>query len=276
MSPDGVPTAIGDLEQSTRISRAVFLFAYACFIVTACSFMFVVVSSNMRPAAQSGFALGVLFTARWAVSEWRKIKKAESSEELKAAHRAVELKCVIGMAVALVVTGAYGYSASKKNERDRRLHALAVRMDAAESRNAAIRSKFVGAVREHSSSMSTYIQRCKDVESTLDDYESVLREIDGQLAEFADLMPEDKAQPEVMRKIVAIDMESLQPYRREVMLAKQLAALSPENQQTFYENNIVAVLNEEERLALQEIKVMQDAKASGIMLPDNLLKIADQ
>lgn len=268
-------------EQVTRqVSRGMFWFSYFCFLVAAGSFAFLMVraSSDLTVEGPTGSAVGLLFTAIWAAKEWKKIKVAESSHAFRRAHRLVELRCSVGVAIVLVGAGFYSNSAAKKLDRTRRLDALLAQMDAAQNRNAAAKQQFIEAVGGDTSTINAYISRCEHIELALGEYEPTLREADGQFAQFADLAPNVKlrTQAQFFRKVVGIDLQSVQVFRREIALAKWLPNMPTGKQRLFYQSSIVPIQMEEDRLAEEEIQTIKDAKASGIPLPANLLKLADR
>jgi hypothetical protein len=139
-------------------------------------------------------------------------------------------------------------------------------MEAAQNRNAAAKQQFIKAVGEDTSTINAYISRCEHIELALGEYEPTLREADGQFAQFADLAPNVKLQTQAQffRKVVGIDLQSVQVFRREISLAKRLPNMPTGKQRLFYQSSIVPIQMEEDRLAEEEIEIIKDAKGSGI------------
>ena len=79
----------------------------------------------------------------------------------------------------------------------------------------------------------------------------------------------------VLQNVFRKDIESARVFRKEVDYAKQLAALPTSDQRTrFYKANIMLAKEDEERIANDEVEILNAAKASGVKLPESMYREA--
>jgi hypothetical protein len=253
-------------------------FAYCCFLITSGSFVFLTVlaSSSSNFKGPAGSLIGVVFTAQWAVKEWKSIKRAEFDGKSSTGTRAVELKCVLGALLVIAITGSYGYFAAQKVERSKRLNALLGQMQAVQSRNAVFKQRFMEAVSENTPTMDAYVSRCEHVEVALLEYEPALREADGQLAQLSEFVPEAKPQFEVIRRVFAVDLRSAQTFRHETQVAKQLRGMPPTQQRNFYQAYLIPIKQEEIQLGEEETQIVRDAQKAGVKLPEAFYQLGNK
>ncbi len=143
--------------------------------------------------------------------------------------------------------------------------------------------KFMKLAGENPQTLSEYLQRCAELELVINDYsaseqkmDDILAQIQQQIAELRPPASYGAMLPmlRVMRAILAKDLEGTKIYKQEVTYAKQLPGMSETQRIQFYNNNIEPVLEQEHQLALDEIAILKDAKASGIVMPANMLQDA--
>jgi len=259
-------------------SHVMYWFSYCCFLITAGGFVFLTViasiSSNFKGSA--GSLIGVVFTAQWAVKEWKSLKQTECGGKSSTAILATELKCVLGAVLVIAITGGYGYFAAQKLERSKQFDTLIGQMQAEQRRNAVLKQRFLEAVAENTPTMDAYISRCEHVETALLDYESALQEADGQLVQLSEFVPQSKTQFDVVRRVLAVDIRSAQMFRQETQIAKQLRGMPPAQQRRFYLANSIPIQQEETRLGEQETQIIRDAKEAGTKLPEAFYQLANQ
>ena len=76
----------------------------------------------------------------------------------------------------------------------------------------------------------------------------------------------------VMRAVVAKDLESAKTFRKEIDYAKQLPNVPESDRTRFFNANIQPVVEQEGRIARDEIEIMKDAKSRGIKLPESMYR----
>ena len=78
----------------------------------------------------------------------------------------------------------------------------------------------------------------------------------------------------VLRAVVAKDLEGTKAFRQEINYAKQLPEVPESDRTRFYNVNIQPVVEQEGKIARDEIEIVKDAKAHGIKLPESMYQQA--
>lgn len=145
------------------------------------------------------------------------------------------------------------------------------------------KQQFMKLTRENPQSLPEYLQRCSELEPVIVKYSASEQQLDGLLAQMQQRVAELRPQGSygamlpmlgVMRSIVAKDLEGAKVYKREVDYAKQLPGMPEKQRIQFFHINIEPVLEREHQIALDEVAIMKDAKARGIVMPANMLRDA--
>jgi hypothetical protein len=141
------------------------------------------------------------------------------------------------------------------------------------------KQRFMQLVREDSKTLPEYLQRCAELEPAINDYEAVERQVDNLLSQMQQAIGDLKPQGSygsllpgfaVLRAVFAEDIEGAETYRREIGYAKQLPGIPEASRAQFYTANIQPVVEQESKLAQEEIAILKDAKMRGITLPESL------
>ncbi len=147
-------------------------------------------------------------------------------------------------------------------------------------RNAAPKKqRFMQLTRENPKDYAEYLQRCAELEPAINDYEASERQVDNLLGQMQQQISELKPQASygsllpgfaVLRAVFAKDMEGAEAYRRETEYAKQLPGIPVAERVQFYNANIQPVVEQEYKIAQEEIAILKDAKMRGVTLPESV------
>jgi hypothetical protein len=147
-------------------------------------------------------------------------------------------------------------------------------------RNAAPKKQhFMQLTRENPKGYAEYLQRCAELEPAINDYEASERQVDNLLGQMQQEIGALKPQASygsllpgfaVLRAVFAKDMEGAEAYRRETGYAKQLPGIPVAERIQFYNANIQPVVEQEYKIAQEEIAILKDAKMRGITLPESV------
>jgi len=256
-----------------------FIFSLICFTVLAASGIFLLASATAEgfPNAfseRSFSFVGLVFIAIWAKTSWSDILRVEPETDLtfRQKHRSFGLKA--GSVVAVAFLGAGGFGAYQGLQKAN-LNSLIEQANALGLKTAPVKQRFIQIVRRDTPTVPEYLQRCTELEATLNDYEPALQQMDTLTGQIEQELKGDRAGTATittMRTILQKDLEGAGIYRKEIAYAKQLAALpAPDNFQ-FFNANIQPVLDEEARIARDEIEIVKTAKARGVKLPEQIYK----
>ena len=147
-------------------------------------------------------------------------------------------------------------------------------------RNAAPKKqRFMQLTRENPKGYAEYLQRCAELEPAINDYETSERQVDDLVGQMEQQISELKPQASygsllpgfaVLRAVFAKDMEGAEAYRRETEYAKQLPGIPVAERVQFYNANIQPIVEQEYKIAQEEIAILKDAKMRGVRLPESV------
>jgi hypothetical protein len=143
------------------------------------------------------------------------------------------------------------------------------------------KQRFVQLLRkkENVKNLTEYLQWCAELETAINDYEAVERQVDNLLSQMQQEIGELKPQASygsllpgfaVLRGVFAKDLEGAEAYRREIEYAKQLTDIPVADRNQFYNVNIQPVIELELKSGRDEIEILKDAKRRGITLPESV------
>jgi hypothetical protein len=249
-----------------------FVFSLVCFTVSAASVVFQLAAATAKGSADAfpkggPFLAGLIATAIGAKTAWSRLVVAEPEDDpvVRRKHSLFLIRAVVLMVLALVAAGSIGVYLGKPSAAS----SAFAQMATLGARTAPIKQRFVGLVRKDTPTIPEYLRRCTDLESTLNEYEPALQQMDGLMAQLQEHTTNDPSTIDVlvtMRSILQKDLESAKTFRKEVESAKLLAALPSSEQTSFYNTSIKPIQDEESRIANDEIEIMKRAKARGVKL----------
>jgi hypothetical protein len=141
------------------------------------------------------------------------------------------------------------------------------------------KQRFMQLTRENPKSLGEYLQRCAELEPAINDYEAAERQGDNLLSQMQQEIGELKPQASygsllagftVLRAVSAKDIEAEEAYRREIEYAKRLPDIPGAERAQFYNANIQPIVEQERKIALDEIEILKDAKRRSITLPKSV------
>jgi hypothetical protein len=141
------------------------------------------------------------------------------------------------------------------------------------------KQRFMQLTRENPQTLDAYLQRCAELEPAINDYEAVERQVDNLLSQMQQEIGELKPQANygsllpgfaVLRAVFAKDIEAAEAYRREIGYAKQLPGIPEADRTRFYIANIQPIVEQESKIAQEEIAILKDAKMRGVRLPESV------
>jgi hypothetical protein len=133
--------------------------------------------------------------------------------------------------------------------------------------------------KENAKNVPEYLQWCAELESAINDYEAVERQGDNLIGQMQQEISELKPQASygsllpgfaVLRAVFAKDIEAMEAHRREIGYAKQLPNIPEADRIQFYNANIRPVVEQERKIAVDEVEILKDAKTRSITLPESL------
>jgi hypothetical protein len=157
-----------------------------------------------------------------------------------------------------------------------------------ETRNISIRGApqkqlFVKLTRENPQTLPEYLQRSSELEPAIKDYAASEQQMDNVLAEMQNEIERLKPNGSyagmlpmlgVLRAILGKDLEAAKVYKQEIDYAKHLPSIPEADRPRFVSTNIGPVIEQEQKIALDEVAILKDAKARGITMPANMLQDA--
>jgi hypothetical protein len=145
-------------------------------------------------------------------------------------------------------------------------------------KTAPMKNRFIQLAKENTQGLAEYQRRCTELESTINDYEPALKQMDDLMrqvqqeiedlrtdAGYARLLPGVT----VMRAVFGKDLESAKAYRMEIGYAKQLPGIPESDRTRFYNANIQPIVEQEHTIARDEIEILRDAKTRGVEVPES-------
>jgi len=133
--------------------------------------------------------------------------------------------------------------------------------------------------KQNATSLPEYLQRCENLEPVVNDYEAMERQVDNLLGQMQQEIGELKPQGSygrllpgfaVLRAVSAKDIEVAEALKKEIEYAKQLPGVPAAERVQFYNANIQPVIEQENKIALEEAEILKDAKRRGIRLPESV------
>lgn len=283
---NAVPTPENDQKLSAPYRT--FIFSLVCFTGVAASRVFLLASATVQ-GSQNAFTqdstslLGLIFTAIWASRSWSSIARVEpeTNPSFRQKHRAFGLKAgavIIGVLVSAAIVGSYfGIRAghiAKLDGLSKQSYELGLKAAPAKKR-------FIQLAGENTQGLAEYVRRCTELETAINDYEPALRQMDDLMsqsqqeiedlktdASYASLLPSVT----VIRAVLRKDLESAKTYRVEIGYAKQLPGIPNSDRIRFYNAKIQPVVEQEGKIARDEIEILKDAKARGVKLPESMYR----
>jgi hypothetical protein len=228
--------------------------------------------------------LAAIGAGYWAKRTWSEIILIELEPTFRQKHRSFALKAGIAICAVLLLAAEEGIRVGTHSRHVRNILALTRELEALTAKSAPTKQQFIQIARQATPTMPEYIQRCNNLEAVLNDYESNLRDGDrvlGQVLEELQQLKADKGYAAMIPMITVVqnvahkDLESAGAFRKEVDYAKQLASLAtPDDQTRFYKANILPAKKDENRIAIEELGMLKDAKARGVNLPESMYREA--
>src|SRR5712692_5838804 len=177
---------------------------------------------------------------------------------------------LLGVLIIVAVAGGYIWIRSRQTAKLETLF----KEDQEVERNAAPKKqRFMQLTRENPKGYAEYLQRCAELEPAINDYETSERQVDNLVGQMQQQISELKPQASygrllpgfaVLRAVFAKDMEGAEAYRRETEYAKQLPGIPVAERVQFYNANIQPVVEQEYKIAQEEIAILKDAKMRGV------------
>jgi hypothetical protein len=133
--------------------------------------------------------------------------------------------------------------------------------------------------KENANSLPEYLQRCAELETAINDYETVERQVDNLVSQVQQEIEKLKPMASyaslfqkltVLRAIFEKDLEAAKVYRKEIEYAKELPGISAADRIRFYSANIQPVVELEHKIAQDELEIVKDAKVRGVALPGSM------
>jgi hypothetical protein len=283
-------TAHTQMKQRMPAHYKIFIYSLVCFTGVAAAGVFLLALATLQgfPAAfkQDSISLiGLIGAAIWVSGSWSSIKRAEpeTNPEFRRRHREFNVKAgaiITGLLFSAALAGSYfgiraGHTAKLKT--------LFKETQELEVKGVPQKQLFMKLVRENTKDLPQYLQRCAELEHAINDYETSERQLDNVLiqsqqeiealqpkASFASTLP----MLSVMRALLGKDLEALKVYRKETEYAKQIPGIPQADRIRFYNANIRPVVEQERKIAVDEIEILKDAKARGIGLPESMYQEA--
>ncbi len=284
-----VPTWKAFKRSFTSLYRT-FIYSIVCFTSIAASGVFLLVWAA-APGSPKAFTrdsvslVGLIFTAIWASRSWSAITlvEPESNPEFHQKHRTFGLKAgVIILSVLLIAAFAGGYIGIRAS------HVAKLEMVLNEVRElgkkaAPQKQLFVKLAREKrdAQTLAEYTQRCSELEPALKDYVASEVQMDNLFSQSQQEIEELKPNANytsslpalgVLRAVFAKDIEGAKFFGKEIEYAKQLPNIPETNRTQYYKANIQPAIEEEGKIARDEIEILKDAKARNINLPVSMYK----
>lgn len=227
-----------------------------------------------------GWVFLILGAGYYTRRTWHEILRVEPEATFRRKHRWFAL--IAAAAICTVVV--YGSLMGIRARHFARIESLLNEFSASGGKGATSKQRFVQDVNQSTRTLLEYIERCRELELALNDYEPYLRTGDRLLGDMSDELQYFKADPKhadlistisVLQKLIGKDIESARAFRKEVDYARQLAQMSTsEDQIRFYKANILPVKADEKQIANEEVQILTDAKARGVNLPEALYREA--
>jgi len=185
---------------------------------------------------------------------------------------------LFGMLIIVAVAGGYIWIRARQTAK---LEALFKEDEELERNAAPKKQNFPQLLREkqNAKSLPEYLQVCAELEPVLNDYESFERQVDGLLGQMQQEIGELKPQASyggllpgfaVLRAVSAKDIEVAEALRKEIEYAKQLPGIPVADRIQFYNANIQPIVEQESKIAQEEIEILKDAKRRNITLPKSV------
>jgi hypothetical protein len=133
--------------------------------------------------------------------------------------------------------------------------------------------------KENANSLPEYLQRCAELETAINDYETVERQVDNLVSQMQQEIEKLKPMASyasllqkltVLRAIFGKDLEAAKVYRKEIEYAKQLPGIPAADRIRFYNANIQPVIEQEHKIAQDGLEIVKDAKVRGVALPESM------
>jgi hypothetical protein len=130
--------------------------------------------------------------------------------------------------------------------------------------------------KQNAKTLPEYLQRCADLEPAIGDYVDAEHQVDNLLGqmqqEIGGLKPPGSYGTllpglAVLRAVIAKDMAAAEAQKKEIEFAKQLPEIPEAQRAQFYTTNIQPIVEQESKIAQEEVAIIQDAKSRGITLP---------
>lgn len=281
---DEIPEPQNSASTSAPYSNVIF--ALVCFATVAATVAF-----SLAHATAQGFSdaftqdtvslLGLVLTGIWAARSWSNVIRLEPETNcgFRDKHRSFGLKVGAVISAALAGAAAMGAYSGMRAGHEARVGALMKQVSQLGVESAPAKQQFAQAARRGTHSLPEYLERCADLEASINTYEPALQRTDSLLEEAQQELQDLKADARfatllttvvAIRSVLQKDLQSVGAFRVEIGYAKQLSALPEADRDRFYAANIQPVVDEEDRIAKDEIEILRDAKARGVKLPQKM------
>src|SRR6266542_4337725 len=285
--------AVPPIEVTPRTPKragayASFGFSVFCFAISAAAFVFLLAKATVigdpNEFKVGGSITGLIFTAIWAVTGWKRIEQSEpeSVPQFKQQHRSFQKKLIAFIVLVLVVAAGAGVKVGGRAAHERRLANLMEQIEGLGKQSAPFKSRFVEDVSRESSTIPQYLQRCADLELVLNNYDPALRQMLSLMSQAQGEIEETEGKDtkwkgvlltiSTMRSILEKDIEYVGLVRKEVDAAKQINGQAPTDQVRVYRTQIVPMQDAELKVANQEREIIKSASGKGVKLPPELYR----
>src|SRR5665213_335403 len=210
------------------------------------------------------------------VLAWRGISSREpkSESQFRIRHRRLKIAAsatVIALVVAGVGLGVWNSRRIRTADAIRKIGAENADLQA---KGAEFRRQLYEVRHREVPTMQDYYDQCAEAEKLLDDYEPTRRRAIGMIGQMEQILPPDDKSGTAMWKgldeVEKLDDQIIRDIRQEIAYSKVLMQLPVRQQKQFYGDNILPLSEDENALADQELKKLEELQKLGVKIPADL------
>lgn len=237
-------------------------------------FVYILYRGSNSDTAKLGGQIGTVWGATGAFL----IAPARKAVKLWPARRKIFV--LSGLVAAAAIVGSY--VKIRIDQIDRLQTTFAEIVDVS-TKGAPLKQQFMTLTRENPQNLDEYLLRCAELEPVVNDYSASEKQMVNLLFQAQQQIERLKPQGSygamlpmlsVMQKLGEKDLEAAKFHLEEIAYSKQLSGMSYKDRVDFFMANIAPDIEQEDKIAQEEIAIMKDAKERGVALPENMLQDA--
>ncbi len=228
-----------------------------------------------------GVLIPVILLLYGARRAWKSLlaREPEASSVFKQKHGRFQVIAGTCMVVILTSAFSYGVFIGQRIEKNTRFRTLSGKLTEQAPKAAEFRQRLFAIRSAETATMEDYYTQCLALEALLDEAEPhrmetlvLLDSVYALIADYEELAPTF----ELIKRLNELDSQVEDELRREIAAAKELWSLPYGRQEAFYEREIVPIQSQIERLAAEEMTLLNEAQQRGITLPSDISELLNK